>query len=159
MTFDDTEKNIPESEKTLYLQQMQLINGKRQAQMFPIGSQELTLPEGFARVQTSRGVFHFDPEMISGETIRKISEAHRENEILGLGPYSKDDIHSRVKAGENLFAVTELTPDGVEVKSAAATPSTVMDQLQVFGKLCLSNSSIQIEPINSVLDRRRRNGL
>jgi hypothetical protein len=121
---EDTGKNVPESAETLKAQQQALVEGRQIAQMFPKGTEELTLPEGMERVDTPRGVFHFDPQQIDAETIAKASADGRENDVLGLGPASKADVERRAAAGEPLGSVVESTPDGREVKAAMATPST-----------------------------------
>lgn len=154
LSYNDTGLNIPEIKETLLLQQQQMTSGKRKAQMFPIGTQELDLPDGLERVETPRGVFHFDPKVIQMEEVVQSSERHMENEILGFGPYNKEDIAKRVKSGEQLFVVTERSPDGVEIKAVAATKSTIPIQLLVLEASKLSDSIVSIETIGSLLATR-----
>lgn len=127
----DTGKTVPESEATLLLQQEQLKSGKRAVQMFPKGTQELPLPRGFSRVENARGVFHYSSR-VTEEQILELSSQERENELLLLGPYNKRDISDRVRNGEPLIVLSEYSPDGTEVRSAAGTPSTLLEQLQFF---------------------------
>ena len=89
---DDTGRNLPERDETLREQQRALIEGRQRAQMFPVGTSELPLPRGLARVTTRRGVFHYDPRSVSAEEIERASAGGRENEVLGLGPASKADV-------------------------------------------------------------------
>jgi len=124
--------NAQESSETLLYQQQQLIDGKRAVQMFPTNTIELSLPEGMQRTANSRGVFHFNPELISETEILLLSIAGRENDFLELGPYSKDDILKRVANGEQAMAVVEYTPDFVEVRAALACTSTVGEQGDFF---------------------------
>lgn len=128
----DTGKCAPEGTATLRIQQGQLISGKRSVQMFPTGSIELALPTGMSRYKNVRGTFHFDPEKISSEEIEKLSSKGRENEFLNLGKYDKYDIALRAMAGEKVVCITEYTSEGVEVRSAAGTVSTILDQLAYF---------------------------
>lgn len=110
-----SEFTIPETLETLLLQQRALLDGRRAVQMFPNGTSELPAPMGFNRVITSRGIFHYDPQQITAHRVVEASICGRENEILGLGPYSKSDV---VDAGGTLVAVVERAPNGVEVLAA-----------------------------------------
>lgn len=152
--MNDLGLNFPESLSTLLAQQQQLISGKRPAQMFPKNTDELPLPAGFDRVETERGIFHFDPELVSKEVIKELSSAARENVLLGLGPYSKADILEYVNAGELLLVVTERTPEGIEVKAAAGTKSTVQSQIVALENTKLLGSVISIEAPGQVLLQR-----
>ena len=88
----DTGMNIPETLSTLKEQQKQLIAGLRIAQMFPVKSQEITLPEGFKRVVTDRGVFHFNPDLVT------------EKEVVNLNEIAKEECMNLVVGGEG-FAI------------------------------------------------------
>lgn len=150
----DTGLNAPETTETLLAQQQQLVQRKRLAQMFPIGTPELPLLDGFARVATPRGVFHYDPEIISAELIESISYGERENELLSLGPYNKHDVQGLMALGEILLVLTELTTGGIEVKAAVGTKSTIPEQIVVFERDKLPGSSIRVETANELLGRR-----
>lgn len=129
----DTGRCVQESLATLQAQQRQLVDGRRPAQMFPLGTKELPLPDGFARHENARGVFHFAPSRLSGSDIDTLSREGRENEILLLGPYSKPEITWRVvNAREHPVCVCERTPDGIELRSAAGTVETVPEQVCYF---------------------------
>lgn len=117
-------RTIPESNKTLRVQQRQLMAGHRHAQMFPHGTKELELPRGMARTEADGGVFHHDPNRISAEDVKNLSAHGRENEMLGLGPYSKDEILHRLNGGESPIAVVERDPSGTEVRTALGTHTT-----------------------------------
>ena len=68
----DYGRTTPESPKTLQIQQDQLVNGDRQAMLFPANAAaELPLPPGMARTVTPDGIFHFDPNKVSAGTARK----------------------------------------------------------------------------------------
>jgi hypothetical protein len=150
--MDDTGKNIPESVQTLCAQQEQLLAGRRLAQMFPLLTEELPLPNGFERVETRRGVFHFDPQFITRDEVIRLSAAHRENLLLGFGPYNKEDI---IRLGKPVLIVTERTRDGVEVKAAVGTQGTLPEQLAVFEKSKTPGNVIAIEDLLMVLAKRR----
>ncbi len=86
---DDTGMNIPESGATLKAQQEQLVTNNRAVQMFPKGTRELPLPRGMKRLVTPRGVFHYNPEKISPETIIAASAKGHEHSLPGLGSVPK----------------------------------------------------------------------
>ncbi len=132
LTYSDTGRCLPENRRTLELQQEQLKAGKRDVQMFPLGTRELPLPDRLSRFQNDRGVFHFHADKISADEIAHLSAQSRENVFLKLGPYSKPEIMDRFRDGERLFYVTEYTPDGVEFRSAAGTESTIDEQFDYF---------------------------
>jgi hypothetical protein len=127
----DTGICAPESLGTLLLQQLQLKSGRRNVQMFPNGTQELSLPVGFSRLKNARGVFHFHSFL--PEVIDDLSSQGRENEFLLLGPFSKYDIAVRAKDGEPLTCITEYIA-GIELRCAAGTSGTVDLQREYFEK-------------------------
>lgn len=154
MGFVDTGLNIPESLKTLQAQQAQLLAGKRHVQMFPAGLNELPLPEGFDRHQNQRGVFHFLRSAISPREIDRLGFVGRENEILNLGPYNKADIAQHMQRSEKLVAIAEFDPDGVEVRTAAATASTLPEQTRYFEATKDEGNRIEILEMADLLGKR-----
>lgn len=132
MTALDTGICAPESAATLLRQQRQLLAGNRDVQMFPVGTDELALPEGIARHENERGVFHFRRARISPAVIETLSNLGRENEFLNLGPYSKSDIAQRAMAGEKVTCVAEYGRDGTELRCAAASDGTLARQVAYF---------------------------
>lgn len=127
----DTGLCAPESLGTLVLQQDQLIRGKRPAQMFPGRTLELPLPDGCARYQNERGVYHFRGVPI--EAVMALSAQGRENEILLLGPFSKYDIAARVRDGETLTYITEYVAS-IELRCAIGTNRTLSEQHDYFDR-------------------------
>lgn len=153
MTALDTGICAPESAETLLLQQRQLYRRARIVQMFPVGTDELPLPAGAARLATPRGIFHYWPDAISPAAIDELSAEGRENEFLNLGPFSKHDIAERVAAGEQITCITEYTRSGAEVRCAAATDGTLEAQRKYFEATREPNSVIVV---GSYPDRVRR---
>lgn len=154
MGYMDTGLCVPESAATLAFQQTQLVAGKRHVQMFPMGTVELPAPSGFARHQNARGVFHFRSDAITAEAIEVLSSEGRENEFLNLGPISKPDVAKRLVAGENLICVTEYSPDGVEVRSAAGTDKTAAEQRDYFERTKEPGNTIVISGLPNVISAR-----
>lgn len=154
---DDTGLNVPEAADTLKLQQAAVLDGRLQAMMFPKGTSELPLLKGLSRVETERGIFHFNPDFISAQEVKAASAAKRENDILGLGPFSKEDLSAEVAAGAPQVSVTERGPGGIEVKAAVATPKTVPIVQKELEKNKGEGSTVQVEPIaTTLLDRLQR---
>lgn len=153
----DTDKNVPESDKTLFLQQDQLMRGLRPAQMFPNGTEELGLPENMQRVQTPRGVFHYNPSQITAEQIKAASAAGEENLILGLGPISKPAAEARAaKTGEPLVVTTERAADGTEIKSAVGTTGTAAAQAAALNASKSPGSTVSTTtPGQMIIERQR----
>ena len=138
----DTGRTIPESKRTLELQQEQLKLGRRDVQMFPAGTLELPLPDRLSRFENDRGVFHFHADRISADEIARLSAQGRENIFLMLGPYSKPEIVERLQKGERPFYVTEYAPDGVEFRRALGTESTIDEQFDYFERSKESGNTV-----------------
>ena len=155
----DTGMNVPETPQTQSAQQQSVAEGRRPAAMFPKGSQEPPLPPGMQRVETPRGVFHYDPAQTTPIRIKQLSRMGRENEILGLGPVSKDDAAARMAAGEPPLAVTERQPNGTEVKAAVGTPSTAPAQAAAIAAGAAPGNAVGVEPLESVIAQRAPNGV
>lgn len=151
----DTGDNIPESIETLRLQQGDLISGHRHVQMFPVGTEELDLPQGMERVTNARGVFHYNPTYITRDTILDLSEIGCENIFLNLGPFSKFEIDERLRAGEIPVGITEYTHDGVEVRAAAGTSGTKALQLAYFELTKRPDATVVLELPRRVLEKLR----
>lgn len=152
MKFIDTGMNVPESLDTLKAQQAQLVAGKRHVQMFPQGHGELPLPAGLDRHENDRGVFHFRPSFISARTIDAL--AGRENEFLNLGPYNKSDVSERMARGETLLAIVEHDANGIEVRAAAGTDSTLPEQRAFFERTKDAGNTVTICNFAHLIMRR-----
>lgn len=155
---DDTGMNLPESRATLLAQQQQLLTGERAVQMFPAGTAELPLVDGMGRVETPRGVFHYDPEQITAAEIWRASRKGRENELLDLGRFSKDEIMQRIGDGETPLSVVERDPRGTEVRAAAGTDGTVEDQFDDMDENKGPGHHVGVEDVQGTLMRRRASG-
>ena len=152
---DDTGITVPETYESLLAQQRQLIEGRRVAQMFPVGTEELPLPPGMERIETRRGVFHFDPMRVSAKEVVAASESHRENEVLGLGPMSKDDVAGVMRdTGEKPVSIVERDPMGNEVRGSLATPSTVEAQSDTILRTADPKNTVDVEPVEDVVAQR-----
>jgi hypothetical protein len=151
----------PEAPKTLDLQQQKLIAGEVPAQMFTPGEPELPLPPGMKRVETAKGVFHYNPKAkfngkaLSEGKLRALVARGEENQILGLGDKTKAQVGAEAAAkNEPVVAVTERTPEGTEVKAAAASESDaprIADQIQENAS---EGNTVQTEAPEQVVQQR-----
>lgn len=151
---DDTGQNQPESIATLAAQQRKVLSGEVPAQMFPVGTPEPALPKGLRRVETPRGVFHFNPKAeingvkVNAGMVRALSAIQRENELLGLGDMNKQDVVEKAQeTGEPVVAVTERAPDGTEVKGAVSTESDAPRIAAQIEENASPENVVQAEPV------------
>ena len=147
---------LPETEETLHEQQQQLVKGHRRVHMFPKGTKELNLPEGMRRTVRNGDVFHYDPGKINESDIHGMSDSGRENEMLDLGPYTKDEILHRMRGGEIPLAVVERTPHGTEVRAAAGTHLTAPHQLAAMHRAKSPGNSVRLEDPRETIGARIR---
>lgn len=151
----DEGQTVPETASTLAAQRQQLIDGQRQAMLYPKGpGAKPAPPPGMKVVNTKDGVIHYNPAGLKPKDIYAASQAGRLNDILELGPYSKQDVAGRATQGEAPVAVTERQPDGTEVKAAAGTPSTAPDQVAALEASKTPGNTVQVEPPEQVLADR-----
>ena len=151
---------VPESLETLLAQQKQLKEGGRVAQLFPKGRGELRLPKGASRATMSNGdIFHYNPNKISKADLVKASKAGRENDVLGLGPYTKDEALRRTRSGEHPIAVVERNKKGTEVRAAAGTHRTASRQLRAMNARKSQGHHVALERPDYTISRRASGGL
>ncbi len=152
----DTGKNAPETQATLDAQVKQLTSGQRKVMMFPRGTTPPERPIGVGMVQTARGEFWYDPDQIDSEDIKKASADGKENELLGLGPYSKPEIDARVAQGEKPVAVVERDQDGTELRTAYGTEQTAPEQIKAMEADKAPGATIAPEPVQQTIDDRAK---
>lgn len=145
---------VPESAATLKRQQQALIAGKRAAMLYPHKAAELALPKGIRRIKTKDGLLHFSPKKLTPSQIKKASAEGRLNEILELGPVTKEEALARTMLGERPVSVAERSPDGVELKAAMGTEATAPAQMAALQQTALPGSTVAVEEIPETLSRR-----
>lgn len=167
-TTGDTIPTVPESSQTLELQREALRSGKRSAVLYPWGT---TVPEKVEgktiyRVNVSGGVLDYDAATRTDENGRKrpglgkkgielLDRLGRLNLILDLGPVNKAEVVESIAAGNTPVAVTERTPDGIEVKAAAGTDATAEAQLAALEQSKAAPENIvQVESPEQVIAER-----
>jgi hypothetical protein len=151
----DTGLNAPENHETLKAQRDQVAQGRKPAMMIPKGTKDsVGKPKDAATVTTGRGKFHYNRAQVSADTIKHLSHASRENDILGLGPFSKNDIVKRIARGEWPVAVVERQPNGTEVKAAIGTNKTAPYQRVHFERTKTPGNIIKLESPEQLVSSR-----
>ena len=135
----------------------------REAMVYPKGVQpiELTKKSRYGQQQLQDGrTIQYDrsgPSKLSAAKVKFADENNRLNEILQLGPVTKDEAIARASAGEPGAVVTERTPDGTPVKNAVGTTATVPDQAAALEATKSPGNTVQAEtPAQSIGDRLAR---
>ena len=150
---DDVGKTIPESPHTIALQRQMLVDGKKAAVLHTSGS-SVPPPEGMAAMHIPDGLLHYNPQMVSPQQIVHAVHSNRLNDVLGLGPYSKDDIFSRLQQGEQPLAVVIRDQGGHEALSSFGTHATAEHQIAAMRHQVPDGGSIGVEPVENVLRER-----
>ena len=158
----DTGQNVPEAPQSIQEQIKQIGTGGRKAVMLPVGT---VVPKGITgnktglkKIPTGRGVFVYDPKLVSVAEINRLSKVGRENELLGLGPVSKPEAVAAAEAGATPVAVTERTPAGTEVKAAAGTTETVPAQVASLETQKTPGNVVAVETPEAVVVKRNAQG-
>ena len=148
------EVTIPETPQTLMAQQHQLVQGHRRAQLFPHGTSELPVPHGMARATTEAGAIHYNPHHLTAETVHHLASGGRLNELLDLGPVTKEEALRRIHEGEHPVAIVERNEQGHEVRAALGTHLTALDQLHAMHKTKSPGHTITLEHPDHVVAKR-----
>src|SRR3954462_245130 len=123
--------------------------------MFPEGTKPLPVPKGMGVIKVGNDIFHYRPAEIKANEIRTAAREGRLNDVLDLGPLSKDDVLQRAAAGEPPVAITERTPDGTEVKASAATAPTADIQAAHLEATKTPGNTVQAEHPDRVIAERQ----
>lgn len=158
----DTIETVPEAPATLDAQNAALLDpkDKRKAVFIPNSSYEAGTavePEGrtVGKLVVDEGVIFFNKA--KGYTLNDVRALHKSGRlgtVLGLGEYTKADVAKSAAAGSPEVAITERTPDGVEVKAAAGTTETAPEQAADLEEEKSEGNTVQVEsPAKVLLDR------
>jgi hypothetical protein len=151
----DHGKTVAESHRTLELQKQAFMQGKKAAILYPLNAHvPHALPKGAKSVTTGDGVFHYNPQMVSEPQIRAASQAGRINDILGMGPFSKNDVMQRVGMGEQPLNVVARDALGTEALAALGTANTAPHQIAAMQKQVPQGGHIGVEPVQDVIHER-----
>jgi hypothetical protein len=148
----DTGTNLQQPNADLLAEQKELISGQRAVQMFPTNTTPLPLPKGMKKSKTSRGIFHYKPNAtlpdgrkVTDGLIQQLSAAGRENELLGLGDRTKQEVAAAAPGEGGVTTVSETTPEGARVRSVAATAADAERQAQMLQETSAPDNRVTIE--------------
>ena len=157
----DTGTNLQQPAADLLAEQEELISGQRAVQMFPTNTTPLKLPKGMKKSKTSRGVFHYNPDAmlpngskVTEGLIQRLSAMGRENELLGLGDRTKQEVAAAAPVEGGVTTVNEVTPAGDTVKSVATTVADADRQAQMLSENAAPENKVEIKPTEQALGPR-----
>jgi hypothetical protein len=154
---------VPEAPATLAEQLTALADGTnpRWAMFVPLGTNfDPAFFSGMKAVPTPDGMLYINTRKGRGvKAAQALYKSGQLNEMLGLGPYNKEDVAESAAAGNPEIAVTERTPEGVEVKAAAGTSETVGDQLLALEETKTPGNTVQTETPEQVYAGREQGAL
>jgi hypothetical protein len=166
---EDTAALAPEPDAALAAQHDALIDktNDRDAMVYPLGSQVFDLPKKGGAYGTTtlpepdgRTVqyYRYGPNGLrNAEKVQFLYREGKLNDLLGLGPVSKDETLARASAGEPGAVVTERRPDGTPVKSAVGTTATAPEQAAHLEATKTPGSTVHVEDMAAALaDRQAR---
>ncbi len=155
---EDQGRTIPETAQTLALQHQALIEGRKAAVLYPHNGHKPPDPaDGHAVTSIKDGIVHYNPDMLTEEQVHQAADAGRLNEILGLGPFNKEDILRRNENGEHIVSVISRDRDGNEAASAAGTEETAPAQMEALQAHMPPGGSVGIEhPMQTLVRRQGR---
>ena len=155
---EETVPTVPESPETIEIQRADLQARKRKAVLYPFGT---VVPaeiegKGFTRVSLPKiGVVDFDNRQVNRGVVMWAARNGKLNELLDLGPSNKADVAQSVAAGSPEVAVTERTPDGVEVKAAAGSEELAPAQVSALEETkSAPENTVQVEAPQEVIAAR-----
>ncbi len=163
----DTATTIPETPETIASQNQSLLDPKSQraAVFIPresIGDGNIERPTGpnvrMLRLPDGRGLLFWNTKKTNGLTAKDAMAMYNDGHLgqfLGLGPFTKADVAQSAAAGNPEVAVTERTPEGVEVKSAGGTTATAPTQVAELEALKDQGNTVQVEDPAAVLNERQ----
>lgn len=156
------EVTVPEKQDTLNIQRAELVDpdSERIVVQYPKGTKMKLYPKPKeARIERypsgKYGTFDFDASKITRAEISAAAKNNRLNELLGLGPFNKQEVAESASAGATPVAVTERTPGGTEVKAAAGTTETAPVQQQALEETkAAPENTVQVEDPRTVIEDR-----
>lgn len=159
----DTLPTVPEAPETLEVQAAALADRKnpRRAVWIPdetIAAGGVVTPSGngIRAMPLDGGVLYWN-QTKTGLGPRAIEQLYKRGnlgQLLGLGPITKADVAASAAQGNPPVAVTERTPDGVEVKAAAGTVETAPEQMAALEAEAAPENTVQVEAPQNVIAQR-----
>lgn len=155
-------ETVPETVETLKRQMQDLLDKQndRGAVYVPFGSPAFERPRlraGLYAVPVEGGMLYVDRNKtgLSASDARALAKSGRLNEALGLGPFSKEDVAAdTLETGAPQVAVTERTPEGVEVKAAESNTNLAPETIAALEEQAAPENTVQVEPVEQVIGAR-----
>jgi|GEM_PF-7039532 len=128
---------VPEADPTIDSQVNDFFDKKRDVIRFNNPNQVPELPEsqrvGVREHKGSDGsVWWHRPRKVPQGKIEQAIKGKTENELLGLGPYTKEDVQADVAAGGQEMAAVARDENGVETAAAATTDRLASDTVEAL---------------------------
>jgi hypothetical protein len=146
---------VPESPETLAIQRQELESGDRPLVMYPKGTPAPEKqPDGMMRYRVNGDIYDYNPKKVKG---KELSQRIRDNtiqELMGLGPFNKDQVAASVAKGSPETAVVERTPEGTETRSAASTVELTPKVKAVMEKNKAPKNMVAVEPVEKPIQER-----
>jgi hypothetical protein len=155
-TVEDHGRTMPETAHTLALQHQALLEGRKAAVLYPHNGHKPPHPaHGQGVTSVKDGIVHYNPAVLTEEQIHAAADADRLNEILGLGPFNKNDIWQRVQNGEQSVGVVSRDRHGHEASAAWGTEETAPAQMEALQAHMPEGGSVSIEHPMETLQGRQ----
>lgn len=148
---------ISESPETLEIQRSALRKGLRQAVLYqPSDPKPVMVSRQIKRVNLEDGrSIDFNSKLTTKEKVIEAVQSNRLNDLLGLGPFNKDEVMASQMRGNAPLSVVERTPEGTEVKTAVGTTETAPAQIATMEQAKLAPQNVvAIEPTENVVAGR-----
>lgn len=129
----------PETPTQLEAQVKELVDGVRQVMLLPKGAPKVEMPKGFEAVTLqgrwypadTRGTYFYNPASVSADQIKAAAKANKLNDLLNMGPTTKEESDGTVVQGVNEDGVAtvqqatnkeNLPEDAAVIASKGLTP-------------------------------------
>ena len=155
-TVEDHGRTMPETAHTLALQHQALLEGRKAAVLYPHNGHKPPHPaHGQGVTSIKDGIVHYNPAVLTEHQIHAAADADRLNEILGLGPFNKNDVWQRVQNGERSVGVVSRDRHGHEASAALGTEETAPAQMEALQAHMPEGGSVSIEHPMETLQGRQ----
>jgi hypothetical protein len=147
---------LPESEKTLRAQRQELIAGERPLVFYPEGTVPPTKqPEGMMRYRVAgNGIYDYNPKLLKGKELSQRIRDNTVQELMGLGPFNKDQVAASFARGNPEVAVVERNKSGTETRAAASTTELAPTVKTEMEKNKKAGNTVALEPVNKTIEER-----
>jgi hypothetical protein len=152
--LDGSEPTVPEPRVQLAAQVQELAEGSRDVVMIPKGTPVPKKPKGLKYTQVAGvGVF-YHRDNVSSDEIRAAVKEGRINELLKMGPTTKEEAAADVQQGADPLVVQVRNEEGVPTTEAASSSATVAQDASAIAEQATPGSTIQLTAPEQALAER-----